>query len=280
MIHRALYRLVIIMILAVLLSSCSSTPKIRRSKVSYMEIFIPSKFVPEELLKDIKNIEFKVYIDFKPYEGGLKLKRSGFGGYYTLVNPYKEKTFTRSMSDTCIPFAEGWHEISVTRKYKGEELPIPLRLTGKKSSKYNDEPKDNKISKMFVFNEGPGSDGQYYVQFGLTPCENFPEPSSLKSVKLALPVKKNGYISFTSIPQAEVYLNKDFIGMTPIEKLKVLEGKSTIEIKKEGYKSWIKEIRIMPDSHVPVEVTLDKVGYVDEDWKPKETQDTGHKTQD
>ena len=261
--------LVFAILVVILFSGCSTPPKVRTSKIAYMEIFIPSKFVPEEMLKDINKTEFKVYIDYKPHGSGLKLKKSAMGGYYTVLNPYKNKMFTESMSDTCIPFAEGWHEITLTRKYKGEELPVPVRLTGKKGSRYKDEPKEGKIEKMFVSNEGPGGNGQYYVQFSLIPCKDFPSSSNLKIKKATPIIKKYGSVSLSSMPKAEVYLDNDFVGMTPIAKLKIETGKHTIEIKKNGYVSWIKEIRILSDSHVPIEVIMDKESYVNEDWKPK-----------
>jgi hypothetical protein len=170
------------------------------------------------------------------------------------------------MSDTSIPFPEGWHEITLTTKKDGEEVFLPVRLTGKKAS-YKDEPHNAKVSKMFVANDGPGSEGQYYIQFSLAPTDTPPEIEAIKKEKKKEEEKSYGYISLSSEPQSEVYLDGDFIGMTPIEKLKIKQGKHSLELKMEGFKSWGKEIRIISESHVPLKVTLEKEAYIDQNWQ-------------
>ncbi|MBN1521316.1 MAG: PEGA domain-containing protein, partial [Candidatus Aureabacteria bacterium] len=137
---------------------------------------------------------------------------------------------------------------------------------GKKTSSYKDEPVDCMVSKMFVADEGPGSDGQYYIQMALTPCSRLPEKDNESSSRKE---DKNsvGYISIGCEPQGEVYLDGDFVGMTPIKKLKMTEGKHVIEIRKSGHKTWTKDIRVISDTHVPITVTLEKEPYIDENWK-------------
>ncbi|MBN1522586.1 MAG: hypothetical protein JW928_08640, partial [Candidatus Aureabacteria bacterium] len=135
--YKFLLRIFFVVISLMVLCGCSSSPKVNPSKIAYMEIFIPSQFVPEEKAIEIQNINFDVFIDGKIFGQRLQLEKSGFGRLYTLLNPYRGHRFgSRSLSDTAIPFPQGWHEITVVMRQEGKEFFVPLRLTGKKTSSY------------------------------------------------------------------------------------------------------------------------------------------------
>ena len=76
-----------------------------------------------------------------------------------------------------------------------------------------------------------------------------------------------GYISIESDPQAEIFLDGDFVGMTPVERIKVKEGLHTVELKKQGYEPWSRSLKVISDSNIPLSVVLEKEAYVDENWK-------------
>ena len=78
-----------------------------------------------------------------------------------------------------------------------------------------------------------------------------PGRAPVKGSDLALPQVKEelGMIEIKSIPgNSEVFLNNIFIGTTPITAQKIKSGYYILEVRKKGFKTWRKKIRINPKS--------------------------------
>jgi hypothetical protein len=239
-------------------------PPAAARRLAFVEFFIPSAFMSKEEIQAAAGYNFNVYVDGMPYSQGLKLKKKSWDGLYTLVYP-SGKDFSSSRGEAGVPLTEGWHQVNLSLKDGGEESVLPLRLTGKMTSGIKDEPSEETLSKMFVIGGGPGSSGQYFAQLSMKPVR--PMAEVLSQIKQKPPVY--GFVSVSSQPQAEVYLDGDFIGTSPLEKLKMTEGRHSLELRKEGFKTWTKELRVIADSQVPVQVTLEKEAYIDKNWQEK-----------
>jgi hypothetical protein len=56
-----------------------------------------------------------------------------------------------------------------------------------------------------------------------------------------------GTINLSTIPdKADIYLDKSFIGNTPMSSLRIKTGKHLLTIEKKGHVTWEKQIQIFP----------------------------------
>lgn len=73
--------------------------------------------------------------------------------------------------------------------------------------------------------------------------------------------EETGMVYITSIPpRAKVYIDERLIGETPIRGIKIKVGKSKIEVAKEGYLPFTKEVLVEKDRMTYVNFELKK-GY-------------------
>jgi hypothetical protein len=71
------------------------------------------------------------------------------------------------------------------------------------------------------------------------------------------PEEKTGIIQITSTPSgAEVYLDSEYHGTTPVILRAVPAGNHTVELRERGYTNWSSGITVTPGSTVPVSAAL------------------------
>lgn len=72
--------------------------------------------------------------------------------------------------------------------------------------------------------------------------------------------KTYGMLTIISTPtQAEIYIDGAIVATTPAADLQVEAGTHKIEIKKSGYKTWDRTWRVLANSPVKIEATLEKI---------------------
>lgn len=75
----------------------------------------------------------------------------------------------------------------------------------------------------------------------------------------AVQIKEYGTISFQSTPSgAEVYVENNLIGNTPLSNLKFQAGSYNITVKLPGYKSWVRQIMVMNNGQQSITAALEK----------------------
>jgi hypothetical protein len=72
-------------------------------------------------------------------------------------------------------------------------------------------------------------------------------------------IKEYGLVTITSRPQeAEIILDGVLIGRTPANKLKLEAGDYTLELRKPGYTTWKRKVRILSDSEITLNGELER----------------------
>jgi hypothetical protein len=71
--------------------------------------------------------------------------------------------------------------------------------------------------------------------------------------------EQKGTVKFSSEPSgAEIYVDDSFVGNTPAA-LKLVRGTHKIRIAKKDYKDWEKVIKILPDSEISLNISLNSI---------------------
>lgn len=86
---------------------------------------------------------------------------------------------------------------------------------------------------------------------------NVPEqqPSAAAS---GIEQRKSGKITVTSVPEsAEITVDKESVGNSPAT-LRLTAGKHNIMVNSDGYKSWVRDITVFPDSELSLNAKLEK----------------------
>lgn len=75
----------------------------------------------------------------------------------------------------------------------------------------------------------------------------------------AIQVKEWGVVSFQSVPSgAEVYIENQLIGNTPISNLRFQAGSHNVTMKLAGYKPWVNQIMVFAGGQQTIKATLEK----------------------
>jgi len=75
----------------------------------------------------------------------------------------------------------------------------------------------------------------------------------------AVQIKEYGIITFQSAPDgAEVYLQNNLIGTTPVSQLKLEKGTYAVTVKMSGYQDWTRQIMVIENSTVTIRAVLEE----------------------
>ncbi|AEK73694.1 hypothetical protein GQS_09000 [Thermococcus sp. 4557] len=108
------------------------------------------------------------------------------------------------------------------------------------------------------------SSGNYTVELSRTNYEDYTvnvtlETGETKTISATL-TPKFGYLdAYSNPPGAEVYVDEDYLGTTPITDHKLPLGEHTIKVKMEDYKEYTKTINIELGKTTKVEATLSAI---------------------
>ena len=69
---------------------------------------------------------------------------------------------------------------------------------------------------------------------------------------------KGGIVVTSAPPNAEIFLNSDFVGTASDNPISLAPGKYTLEIRKPGYKPWKRTVRILGNNVLKISVELEK----------------------
>ena len=117
---------------------------------------------------------------------------------------------------------------------------------------------DYKGKTPLTLNLAPGT---YTVKLTMKDYEDYTttvtlSPGDVKSLSITL-TPKFGSLTVTSEPSgAEVYLDGDYVGTTPLENYKLSTGEHEVKVKKSGYATFTKTITIKPGETTSMKATL------------------------
>ena len=158
---------------------------------------------------------------------------------------------------------------SATYFYYGDEI---LGLMGKTNiAMVTPTPTPNVKSPPITSKVKPSTPEPVKKALVSPPDVTIPEPVAKKPIKepnaqkttVTTPVAKakppqippTGFLSINASPQAEIYVDGEYIGHGPVEKKKVTAGKHTLLVKMEGYKDWKKEVTIAENKDLLIKLT-------------------------
>jgi hypothetical protein len=90
----------------------------------------------------------------------------------------------------------------------------------------------------------------YHFETGNMECA--PADSSAKEVE------QKGYLTLSSEPKCDVFVDGKGVGKTPLEKIKVSVGNHNIEFRTDGYDAVFKDVSVEEGQTIRVETSLSK----------------------
>ncbi|ACS33301.1 PEGA domain-containing protein [Thermococcus gammatolerans] len=215
------------------------------------EVYAFLEIAPALLKVESNPSEAEVYIDgtyigvtpvgnyeLQPGTYKVKLVKYGYQNYTTTItlkageNRTLKVTLTPNYAHLTINSEPQSAEVYVNGTYKGV-TPLTLELlTGNYSLKLTKEGYENYTAMVEV------------------------KPGETKTVSATL-TPAYGFLNVDSAPSgAEVYINRTYIGTTPLENYKLPPGKYTITIKKEGYEEYTKSVNIISGKATTLSASL------------------------